>query len=166
MLLQRLILLRHGKAEHRAVSGEDIDRELTERGRADSRAMAERLFREELIPDIALVSTAARAEQTWAEAAPIFPPGIKVERMRHLYNAPADVLLEAARDAGAGSVALVAHNPGLQTLVTELLGLAEGDEGFERAARAGFSPGSAAVFRIEGHTVTCEALFTPGDGDR
>jgi phosphohistidine phosphatase len=163
MRLQRLILLRHGKAEHRAVSGEDIDRELTEGGRADARAMGERLFREELIPDVALVSTALRAEQTWEEAAPAFPPGAKVEFMRQLYNAPADVLLEAARDAGAASVMVVAHNPGMHTLMAELLGLAEGPEGLARAARTGFSPASAAVFRIEGPVVLCEALFSPGD---
>ena len=163
MPLQRLILLRHAQAEHRAPSGEDIDRELTERGRADARAVGERLFREELIPDIVLVSTAARAEQTWDEAGPAFPPGVKVEPMRHLYNASADVLLEAARDAGAVSVAVVAHNPGMQTLVIELMALADGDDGMARAARAGFSPASAAVFRIEGPVVACEAYFTPED---
>jgi phosphohistidine phosphatase len=163
MPLQRLILLRHGKAENRAASGEDIDRELTERGRADSRAMGERLFREELIPDLVLCSTAARAEQTWEAAAPAFPPGVKVEYVRQLYNASADVLLEAARDAGAASVMVVAHNPGMHTLMAELLGLAEGPDGLARAARTGFSPASAAVFRIEGPVVVCEALFSPKD---
>ncbi len=161
MPLQRLILMRHGKAENRAQSGEDIDRALTQRGRDDVAAVAEMLFREELIPDIALVSTALRCEQTWEAARPIFPPRVKVELMRHLYNAPAEVLLEAARDIGADSVAVVAHNPGLQTLVTELLALADGDEGVARAARFGFSPASAAVFRIEGPVVICEGLFSP-----
>jgi phosphohistidine phosphatase len=163
MRLQRLILFRHGKAEHRAASGEDIDRELTNRGRADSLATGERLFREELIPDIVLVSTAARAEQTWRAAAPAFPPRVKVELMRQLYNAPAEVLLEAARDAGAASVAVVAHNPGLHVLVAELMRLADGDEGYARAAREGFPTAAAAAFRIEGPEVACEAYFSPKD---
>lgn len=163
MPLRRLILLRHAKAENRAASGEDIDRALTDRGRADARAMGERLFREELLPDIALVSTALRAEQTWGEAARAFPPGTKVELMPSLYNAPADVLLEAARDAGREVVAVVAHNPGMHTLVAELLLLAEGDDGAARANRKGFTPASAAVFRIEGAEVACEALFSPED---
>jgi phosphohistidine phosphatase len=166
MALQRLILLRHAKAEHRAASGEDIDRELTESGRADARAMGERLFREELTPDIALVSTAARAEQTWTEAAHAFPPRTRAEYMRQLYNAPADVLLEAARDIGAASVMVVAHNPGIQTLATELMALAEGDAGLARLARTGFSPATAAVFRIEGPLVACEGLFSPADEGR
>ena len=59
------------------------------------------------------------------------------------------------------SVAVVAHNPGLQTLVAELLALAEGDGGFVHAARFGFAPASAAVFRIDGPEVACEGLFTP-----
>lgn len=161
MRLQRLILLRHGKAEHRATSGEDIDRALTEQGREDAAAVAEHLFREELIPDIALVSTALRCEETWEAARPIFPPRVKVEPMRHLYNAPADVLLEAARDIDQAAVAVVAHNPGIQTLVAELLALSDGDDGFIRAARFGFAPASAAVFRIDGLEVVCEGLFTP-----
>ncbi len=161
MALHRLILMRHGKAEGRAQSGEDIDRALTQRGRDDVAAVAELLFREELIPDIALVSTALRCEETWEAARPIFPPRVKVELMRHLYNAPPAVLLEAARDIGADSVAVVAHNPGLHTLMTELLALAEGDEGLARAARFGFSPACAAAFRIEGPVVVCEGLFSP-----
>lgn len=163
MSLRRLILIRHGKAENRAASGEDIDRALTPGGRDDAKAVAEMLFREELIPDIALVSTALRCEETWAAAQPVFPPTTKTEPMRRLYNASADVLLEAARDANWSSVAVVAHNPGLQTLVTELLALAEGEPGFARAVRFGFSPGSAAVFRIEGAEVACEGLFSPKD---
>jgi phosphohistidine phosphatase len=161
MPLQRLILFRHGKAEARAPSGEDIDRALTAGGRDDSKAVAEMLFREELVPDIALVSTALRCEQTWAAARPVFPPRVKTEPMRHLYNAPADVLLEAARDCGWPSVAVVAHNPGLHTLAAELLALAEGEAGLNRASRFGFSPASVAVFRIDGAEVACEGLFSP-----
>jgi phosphohistidine phosphatase SixA len=38
--MERLILLRHGKAEAGSTSGEDIDRPLTERGRRESALIA------------------------------------------------------------------------------------------------------------------------------
>jgi phosphohistidine phosphatase len=163
MPLHRLILMRHGKAEARAPSGEDIDRALTQRGKEDSKAVAERLFREELIPDLVLCSTALRCEETWEAARPVFPPRVKVEHMRQLYNAGPDMLLETARDCGAESVMVIAHNPGLHILAAELLALAEGDEGRARAARHGFAPASAAAFFVDGPTVVCEALLSPKD---
>lgn len=163
MRLTRLILFRHGKAESRARSGEDFDRALTERGRNDSRRMGERLAAAGLAPDLALVSSAVRALETWQAAAPAFPQA-RLDLRKDLYNAPPDVLLEAARDAGAESVALIAHNPGLEVLAAELMGMAEGDAGLAAAARRGFSPASAAVFRIEGSRVVCEAYYSPKDG--
>ena len=162
MRLTRLILFRHGKAESRAATGEDFDRALTERGRNDSRRMGERLAAAGLAPDVALVSSAVRTLETWEQAAPAFPKA-KLDPRKELYNAAPDVLLEAARDSGAASVALIAHNPGLEVLAAELMGMADGDAGLATAARKGFPPASAAVFRIDGPRVICEAYYSPKD---
>ena len=72
-LLQRLILLRHGKAESVAESGGDFERGLTERGRRDAALIGRVLADAGITPDLALVSAARRARETWDEASPAFP---------------------------------------------------------------------------------------------
>ena len=68
MPLQRLILLRHGKAEERAPSGKDIDRALAPRGHVETRETARRLAEAGFVPELALVSSARRAAETWEAA--------------------------------------------------------------------------------------------------
>ena len=112
--MQRLILLRHGKAESASSSGEDFERALTDRGRRDSALMGRVLSDRGLTPDLALVSTARRARETWAEAAFAFPAA-RVQSLRPLYLASAqqiDQSIAANRDE-AQVLILVGHNPGL-----------------------------------------------------
>src|SRR5258707_1283160 len=56
--MDRLILLRHGKAESESESGDDFDRRLSPRGVRESAAMAETLAELGFAPDVALVSPA------------------------------------------------------------------------------------------------------------
>ena len=71
--MDRLILLRHGKAEADAPTGQDFDRALTGRGRRDAALVARELAEAGSAPDLVLVSPAVRAKETWEEAAPFFP---------------------------------------------------------------------------------------------
>jgi len=112
--MQRLILLRHGKAESASSSGDDAERALTDRGRRDSALMGRVLADMGLTPDLALISTARRAQETWAEAAFAFPAA-RVQAQRSLYLASLQQLeqaVAAARDE-ARVLLLVGHNPGL-----------------------------------------------------
>lgn len=135
-MLRTLILFRHAEAEGRASSGRDFDRALTARGVADAATTGEALAAAGLHPDVALVSTARRAQQTWEEAAKALT-GAGLRSMRPLYNASATVLYEAAQAAGAMSVIVVAHNPGLAEAVAGL--------GGAEILGSGFPPASAAV---------------------
>lgn len=63
-----LILLRHAKAE--AHNLEDFQRSLALRGRRQAIAVGEALTEEGLVPDLALVSAAARTKQTWESSPP------------------------------------------------------------------------------------------------
>ena len=92
--MQRLILLRHGKAETGAPSGRDFDRVLTARGARDSLLAAQALAKGGFSPDLALVSPAARALQTWQAAAPVFPKA-KVVMDADLYDAEPETILTA-----------------------------------------------------------------------
>ena len=65
--VRRLLVLRHAKAEPFAES--DQARALTARGRQSARDVGRHLREQELVPDCALVSTATRTRETWAEVA-------------------------------------------------------------------------------------------------
>jgi len=163
MSLERLILIRHGKAEGRSASGEDFDRALTERGRVESRATGARLAERGLVPDLALVSAARRTVETWDTLSQTFP-NARAEIVKALYLAEPDTLLRTALAAEAEAVALVGHNPGMHALAYRLItgGLAEA--GIVRRIGAGLPTASAVVIRFEGGRAVCEAMFTPRDG--
>jgi phosphohistidine phosphatase len=149
--MQRLIILRHGDAEKPQAGMGDFARGLTAEGRAEA-ARAGRLLAEAgAVPDLALVSDARRARETWEAAAAAFPAA--EARYDHaLYNAAVHTLL-AAVEAGlaeGGSVILVGHNPGLHGLAIEL---AHKDrarhDGAGNVLAVGFPTGAAAVFAFE-----------------
>ena len=165
--MDRLILLRHGKAEPESASGEDFDRRLAPRGQAESAEMAARLADLGFLPDVALVSAAVRTRETWAAAEPHFPKA-KASFEAELYHADSGAVRHAAARAGAtaGTVMVVGHNPGLQELTVRLLteGSAPGSL-ISRAARQ-FPTAAAAVFLFDDNgRPHFDGLFFPDRGD-
>jgi phosphohistidine phosphatase len=160
--MQRLILFRHGKTERHASSGEDFDRRLTARGIEDSRRMGEVLAEAGVQPDLVLVSSAARAQQTWEAAAPAFPNAV-CEIRPTLYNADARDLMRAARAATDDTVMIVAHNPGLNELADSLV-----EESVDAKARAmlrdGFPTAAIALFDLSGEVQTLGVFFPKDHG--
>ncbi|HEV2532812.1 SixA phosphatase family protein [Phenylobacterium sp.] len=164
--MDRLILFRHGKAENESASGDDFDRRLAPRGLRESAEMGETLARLGLIPDVALVSPAARAQETWAAAQPAFPQA-RTQLEPELYNADPGTILQAAEAAGRGCgvVMVVGHNPGLQELTVRLL--VEGSAAPAVMARPmrQFPPAAAAVFLIDANgRPAFDGLFFPERG--
>ena len=155
--MQRLILFRHGKAENRAPSGDDFDRDLVERGRDEARATAEALAAARLIPDLVIVSAAARTVATWEAAQPAWPD-CRSDVRANLYNADARALLDAGRSHLGRTVAVIAHNPGVQVLAMALFQQAGAKE-LERRAREGFPTSGAAAFAFDGDKVASLGLF-------
>src|SRR4051812_26399856 len=98
--MDRLILVRHGKAEPDSDSGDDFDRRLAPRGVEESAAMAQHLADMGFRPDVALVSPAARARGTWEAAQPSFP-NAETRFEDHLYHADSAAIRHAAETAGA-----------------------------------------------------------------
>jgi len=79
-----------------------------------------------LVPDLALVSPATRAEETWALIAKALPTAPKVVEEEGIYNAGRDKLIGIIRKARDAHVLLVVgHNPGLHELAVSLI--ASGD---------------------------------------
>ena len=92
--MRRLMLLRHAKTEHDAPSGHDQDRRLDDRGRLDAAAVGGWIGRHLPVPELALVSTAVRAQQTWEIVGPAMQdacrtaaPPPQVEFLDELYGA-------------------------------------------------------------------------------
>ena len=122
--MKTLLLLRHAKASRTSPTGQDIDRPLVEEGRADAPLVGQRLRREQLTPDAIICSSAVRAQQTIAlviEAAHLTTrPRIEPR----IFEASAGRLLEVVSEveAGAQTLLVVGHIPGLEQLIERLTG--------------------------------------------
>jgi phosphohistidine phosphatase len=124
--MRRLLLLRHAKTERPEPGERDRDRRLTKRGRDDAPLIGAYMARHGLVPDLALVSPATRAEETWALVAKALPTAPKVVEEEGIYNAGRDKLIGIIRKARDAHVLLVVgHNPGLHELAVSLI--ASGD---------------------------------------
>lgn len=143
--MRRLILLRHAKTERDAPSGKDQDRRLDERGHHDGADIGGWLAAENYLPDLALVSTATRARQTWELLRPAMP-SVPARHLPELYGADPSQLLRSIQDAGVEdpkSLMVVAHNPGLHELALALI--AGGDAAGRRALDSNLPTSGVAV---------------------
>lgn len=118
-----LILLRHGKSDWSG--GEpDLRRPLAPRGRRQAAEAGRWLAASVGRVDLAVVSPAERARRTWqlASAELAVPAPVRVEE--RAYAASAATLLALVQDLpdDLTTVLFVAHNPGLEDLVSTLTG--------------------------------------------
>ncbi len=137
-----LLVIRHAKSDWSEASRDDFDRPLNERGRKDVPLLA-RFLAGSAMPERIIASTALRARQTaegLAEHLPGTPDLVLDER---LYLAPPPTLARGLADAAgqAATVALIAHNPGIETWASELSG-----------ASIHLPPGAVACFDMAGRS--------------
>jgi phosphohistidine phosphatase len=136
-----LVLIRHAKAEKG--DGDDHARRLNERGRAQSVDLGDWLREQGIAPDRALVSTAARAEQTWTGT------GLEGETVLapELYLASALDLRELVEQTGddVGTLVLVGHNPAMEQLAWQL----DDSDGARDRTNGGMGTSGAAVFELD-----------------
>lgn len=116
--MKSLTLFRHAKTERDSVTGEDFDRRLAERGRADAARMGGEMRMLGLGFDLVLASPAARAAET-AELA-----GLSPRFDRRIYDASAGELLAIAQETAndIDRLMLIGHNPGFERLASRLAG--------------------------------------------
>lgn len=120
----RLILMRHAKSDWGDPGLSDHDRPLNPRGQRDSPRMARWLADAGWVPDLVLASTATRVRETIQGMEAVWESAPPVLYSDALYLASPEELLRTIRsDAISGDTLLVvAHNPGLQILVSQLAG--------------------------------------------
>jgi len=125
--MRHLMLLRHAKTEKDSPTGNDRDRRLTARGRADAPALGRFIATQRMMPQLVLVSPATRARETWDLLKEELPSEPQHELVHALYGADASELLQIVREAAslahgarADRLMLVGHNPGLQEFALAL----------------------------------------------
>ncbi|QND55004.1 histidine phosphatase family protein (plasmid) [Phyllobacterium sp. 628] len=118
----RLILLRHAKSDW-PDNTDDHERPLAKRGRQASPLMGAYMNRERLRPNIAIVSTARRTQETWEITRLAFTHNISQQDEPRIYEASASDILHVIHetDVTAQTLLIVGHNPGLQDLALYLI---------------------------------------------
>jgi phosphohistidine phosphatase len=143
-----LIVMRHAKAEPFAES--DQQRRLTDRGHEAARAAGRHLRESGVRPDFALVSTAVRTRETWAELAAGcgVDPGLATFDDT-LFNGSADVVLDALRaiPEDATTAVFVGHNP-TAAYLGHLLDDGEGDPDAVARMLRDFPPAALTVLQV------------------
>ncbi|WP_240148608.1 SixA phosphatase family protein [Diaminobutyricibacter tongyongensis] len=116
-----LILLRHAKSDW-SESGPDFDRPLAERGLAQAPLAGLWLASRAGRIDVAIVSPARRARETWHLASAQFASAPPTRFDDRMYAASAQQLLDIVRDVpdDVHTILLVGHNPGIEQLASLL----------------------------------------------
>jgi phosphohistidine phosphatase len=151
--MRQLLLLRHGKSAWDDPRMADHDRPLNPRGRATAERVAAMFRRLHLSPELVLVSSARRTQETLHALEP-FGDSTLVDTLESLYLAPAERMLEILRTTPetVRSLLLVGHNPGMHNLALLLVGasaMARGEADALRLAK-GYPTCALSEFAIAG----------------
>lgn len=120
--MKKIFIIRHAKSDQ-SFFGNDFERPLNERGKADAPQMAKRLLDKNYKPDALVASPAVRAKRT----AEIFAENLQMQEteiifISALYHAGADVFFDVISNLPAelNIVAIFSHNPGITHFVNSL----------------------------------------------
>jgi phosphohistidine phosphatase len=144
---RRLLLIRHAQA---ADAPNDRDRPLTAAGARAAVAIGTWLQQSGYVPELALVSTARRAQQTWAAVAESLGGDRAPNVDRRIYDNTVEALLDVIGELSgeAGTVVVVGHNPSIGELAF-VLDDGAGNDPARRSLHAGFPTGAVAVFQVD-----------------
>jgi phosphohistidine phosphatase len=106
--MKRLILMRHAKSDWDHPGLEDHERPLNARGQKAAKALGDWMRTNSYLPDQALVSFAARTQETFARL------GLNIDAVvkERLYLASPDMMYDHLLQATGDTVLMIAHNPG------------------------------------------------------
>ena len=157
----RLMLLRHAKSEKAVAGMPDRARSLNPRGRADAAVIGGYMARHALVPDLVIVSAAARTRETWACLAPALlgangagptraSPATTERFEERLYSAGTDAILAVlkATKPAVRTLLVIGHNPGLHDAARLLI--ASGDVEARERLNEGLPTSGLAVIDFAG----------------
>lgn len=149
---RQLLLLRHAKSSRDNPTLADFDRPLAQRGQGAAPRMGLEIAMRGWLPDLALVSPALRALQTWQLASASWPhPLPPIDYPHRLYEASADDVLAEAQSPppSVRTLLIVGHNPSLEDCARELAGPGSDSQAL-RSMTDKFPSGALARFEIDG----------------
>lgn len=118
-----LVVIRHAKSDwSRPIT--DRDRPLAGRGRKQAPKTGRWIAKHVGTPDLAVVSVAARARQTWEAVAAELDEKVETELSEAAYAFDGRTLRELVAElpTDVETVALVSHNPAVEELIETLTG--------------------------------------------
>ncbi len=120
--MKSLLIMRHAKSSWKDTDISDFDRKLNKRGRTDAPLMGVLLKDRELLPQLIISSTAARAKATVEGLLSTSGYSGDVVYMDSFYLAECITYLESLRllSDDLERVMVVGHNPGLESLLQML----------------------------------------------
>lgn len=129
--MKRLIVMRHAKSSWADPGQRDLDRPLNKRGRRSAELVAAWLRDNGFHPDLALVSSARRTQETWAGLVTLLGAA-PTRYLPEIYHAGPDLILEIVRRNAEGDTVLVlGHQPGIGLFARQLLADPPDDPDFE-----------------------------------
>jgi phosphohistidine phosphatase len=120
--LKTVLIIRHAKSDQRFF-GNDFERPLNERGKADAPAMAKRLLEKKISIDAFISSPAKRAKKTAELFCSAYSrPADEIIFVPTLYHAPSEVFYDVIQhiNDSINTAAIFAHNPGITDFVNSL----------------------------------------------
>jgi phosphohistidine phosphatase len=119
--VRSLALVRHAKSGY-PEGVADHERPLADRGRRDAPQIGVAIDRQFGIPDLVLVSSATRTEQTWSLAANQWSDRPAQRAEPRLYDAAPGEVLDVIREVSSsiGTLVIVGHLPGVTDLAARL----------------------------------------------
>ncbi|MEQ1905231.1 MAG: histidine phosphatase family protein [Pirellulaceae bacterium] len=116
--MKTILFMRHAKSDWGQADLSDHDRPLNERGRRVAPAMGQYLCQHNLVPEMVIVSTARRAQETLELMLPHWPTQPKAISQRGLYMATGRAFYLAIADVPnqVQHVMVIGHNPGMTAL--------------------------------------------------
>jgi phosphohistidine phosphatase len=147
--VRTLVVIRHAKAEQSGPT--DFERQLTDRGVLDATEAGRWLAGRGVEPDLALVSSAVRAQQTWEAVNDGGGWDLEATADDALYEAGTESALDVIRETEdvIRTLVVVGHNPTMASLAT-LLDDGEGDADAGNEVAVGFPTSALAVFQYDG----------------
>ncbi len=119
--MKTLILVRHAKSSWKDPGLSDWERPLNKRGYRDAPRMGQRLNSQSINVDLLVSSTAVRAVTTAELLAHEINYRRDISTKDELYDADADEILAVIHSLGKEkSAMIVAHNPGMTTIINRL----------------------------------------------
>lgn len=112
-MTHRLILIRHAKSGWDDPMADDHARVLTKRGRHAAQAIGRWLSQNAYVPDVILVSDAARTVETLRYLNDGLGQTPSATLHPSLYHASPDTILDLAKQRKETTIAVIAHNPGI-----------------------------------------------------